>query len=111
MTEKPNFRPMIPDGCAIVQEVELTADAHYVRYKGKPILNNEFYQKLMSRGFLIHSPEDYPTGAQFQFIVQTPVANDPKTKDHHFVGCWNTLLEAQQWLEHPDDRAWLHGSN
>lgn len=104
----PTFKPYIPDGCAIVQEIELTADEYYVRYKGKPILNNGLYGKLMSRGFLIHSPDDYETGAQFQFLVQTPLAGDPKAFDTHFVGCWNTLAEAQQWLKKPDDRAWLH---
>lgn len=77
------------------REITLTADANFVYYKTVPLVNNGFYKKLMTKGYLLFDTED-----GFAYILlETP--NCYGSVDMHTYGEWATIEEAELWLANP----------
>jgi hypothetical protein len=84
------------------RELVLAADHLFVYYRGVPLVNNGYYKKLMTRGYLVRDVSDTPSAEEsehFYILLETPNCYD--SQDLHTYGEWETLAEAEAWLENP----------
>lgn len=67
----------------------------FIYYKDVPLVNNGYYKTLKTKGYLVFDEE-----ANYYFILlETP--NCYESVDLHTYGEWETLAEAEAWLENP----------